>query len=93
MVCTLNSDWPAVVLMTSFIRILISMSTAQFILSTIFVAATLRALIEGFVHTQNIPNGVFLYWINVTTKCNVIEKTVYITNVSMLDSPQAARKY
>ncbi|KAF5324363.1 hypothetical protein D9619_011107 [Psilocybe cf. subviscida] len=60
--------------------ILIVTSTVQFILSTIYVAVALSNLIEGFVRTENVPNGAFIYWINPATKSQVIAKAVYITN-------------
>lgn len=65
-------------------RILSGASTVQFILATIHAAVTLRLLIEGFIHTENIPNGAFLYWINPASKSQVIAKTVYITNVKKI---------
>jgi hypothetical protein len=63
------------------IRILIGTSTLQIMLSTVHAVLALVLLIEGFIQTQNIPQGAFLYWINPSTKAQVITKAVYIGNV------------
>ncbi|KAF5324160.1 hypothetical protein D9619_011110 [Psilocybe cf. subviscida] len=65
--------------------ILISISTVQFILSTIHVAVSLRSLIEGFIDTLNIQNGALLYWNNPSTKSALVAKTVYVTNALVGD--------
>lgn len=62
-------------------RILVGTSTIQFLLATIQVAVALRLLIEGFIHTENIPSGAFLYWITPSTRPQVIAKATYVTNV------------
>lgn len=38
-------------------------------------------LIDGFIHTENVPNGAFLYWINPATKLRLVATAVYIINV------------
>jgi hypothetical protein len=81
MVCSSDSNRAAVALICSNRRTLIGTSTVQFILATIYVALGLRLLIEGFIHTENIPGGAFIFWINSATKTQVIERAVYLTNV------------
>ncbi|KAF5324325.1 hypothetical protein D9619_011082 [Psilocybe cf. subviscida] len=60
--------------------ILSGTSTIQFILATINVAAALQALIDGFIHTENLPRGAYNYWINPAIKPQVISNVAYITN-------------
>lgn len=59
-------------------------STIQFILATIHVATALRLLIDGFIHTEDIPQGAYKFWINPAIEAQVIAKTVYVTNVRTL---------
>ncbi|KAF5319531.1 hypothetical protein D9619_008339 [Psilocybe cf. subviscida] len=66
---------------TSATWILIGTSTIQFLLATVHVAVALRVLIEGFIHTEDVPKGAFNYWINPATTAQVIAKAVYITNI------------
>lgn len=65
-------------------RILSGEVTIQFILSTIYVAVTFRRVIEGFIRHANVPDGVFLYFINPDTTLWVIGNGVYLTNVNNL---------
>lgn len=62
-------------------RTLIGTSTVQYILASTYVAIGLRLLIEGFIHTENVSNGAFLYWIDPEIRTQVIEKFIYFTNV------------
>lgn len=61
--------------------VLAGTSTVQIVLSTIYVALGLRLLMEGFVNTQGVPQGAFLYFINPAQKTQVVSKAVYFTNV------------
>lgn len=55
-------------------------------LATIHVVVSLRLLIDGFIHTENVPDGAFFFWIDPALKGQIISKAVFVTNVSIFHS-------
>lgn len=62
-------------------RVLVIMATLQFLISTGHNAACLVQLIRGFITNGDIPNGPFLYFLNMASIEHVTQETFYITNV------------
>lgn len=71
-------------------RILSGTATIQFILSSLYIAATFGEVIEGFINHENAPNAAYLYFINPKVKLWLIARGVFFTNVRKIASSESA---
>ncbi|KAJ7707877.1 hypothetical protein B0H14DRAFT_3643407, partial [Mycena olivaceomarginata] len=63
-----------------FNRVIFAVATIQFILATAHNIACLAQLIKGFITDGNIPDGPFLYFLNVGSTEHVLQEGFYVTN-------------
>lgn len=80
-------------LIAGIFRILLTCTTAQFIISTVHVASGLRALIEGFIWHNTTPAAIIFYWRDQSLPVHLLQEAATITNVRLICTSFAQERH
>ncbi|KAG7444656.1 uncharacterized protein BT62DRAFT_218593 [Guyanagaster necrorhizus] len=78
---------------TSTSWVLLGAATVQFVLSTVHIAAGLRSMIEGFIWSNQVPEGSYYYWEDMTRPVYILQEATTVTNCLIGDSILVWRLY
>jgi len=78
---------------SGFNRVLIVMATLQFLIATGHNITCLVQLIRGFITNGDIPNGPFIYFLDMALSEHVAQEALYITNSLLGDAILIWRLY